>query len=258
MSMQVKLYNLFLLDQQLKGLTSRLDSATGRLARQKKKIDQLNQQKKELGDQSKQLQVQASVFEKQSNDINARVDTLRNQMNSVKTNKEYSALLLEVNTLKAEKAKVEDQALEFMTKIDSLKSQAAAADTQVGEQAKLVAIAEKEVAEAHAEISKELTELKNRRDAAKEGIPEATLSEYDRLYEQQDGEPVAGVSIESMKNHEFSCTGCFIGLPLERVNRLLRNNDEIVVCPNCDRILYMSEETRSAFAPKPKKGAKGE
>jgi uncharacterized protein len=258
MSMQVKLYNLFLLDQQLKGLTSRLDSATGRLTRQKKKIDQLNQQKKELGDQSKQLQVQASVFEKQSNDINTRVETLRNQMNSVKTNKEYSALLLEVNTLKAEKSKVEDQALEFMTKMEAIKAQVATAEGQVAEQAKMVTIAEKDVAEAHAEISKELAELKTKRDASKEGIPEATLGEYDRLYEQLEGEPVAGVSIESMKNHEYSCTGCFIGLPLERVNRLLRNNDEIVVCPNCDRILYLSQETRGAFAPKPKKGAKGE
>jgi uncharacterized protein len=258
MSLQVKLYNLFLLDQQLKGLTGRLDQATGRLARQKKKIDQFNVQKKELHEQTKQLQVQASVLEKQSNEINTRVETLRNQMNSVKTNKEYSALLLEVNTLKAEKSKVEDQALEFMTKLDALKGQTAGVETQAAEQDKMVQSAQKDVTEAHAEISKELAELKARRDAAKEGIAPATLDEYARLYEQTDGEPVAGVSIESMKNHEYSCTGCYIGLPLERVNRLLRNNDEIVACPNCDRILCMAEEVRGAFVPKPKKGARGE
>lgn len=256
MSLQLKLYNLFLLDQQLKGLTGRLDQATNRQARQKKKIDQFNLQKKELHEQTKQLQVQASVFEKQSNEINTRVETLRNQMNNVKTNKEYSALLLEVNTLKAEKSKVEDQALEFMTKLDALKGQTTAVEAQIVEQDKLVQIAQKDVAEAHAEISKELTELKGRRDQAKEGIALPTLAEYARLYEQTDGEPVAGVSIESMKNHEYSCTGCFIGLPLERVNRLLRNNDELVVCPNCDRILYLAEEVRGAFIPKPKKGSK--
>jgi predicted nucleic acid-binding Zn-ribbon protein len=145
MSVQQKLRTLFLLDTQLRGMRSRLDGATTRFERQKNKLAQIERQRTELAEQVKLNAVKASALEKQVKDVDTRVETLRNQMNSVKNNKEYSALLIEVNTLKIDKSKIEDQAIEQLGKVEELKAQAAELDLKATEQQKLVGAAEAEV-----------------------------------------------------------------------------------------------------------------
>ncbi len=55
MSLQAKLRSLFLLDQQLRGLRSRLDAATARSRAQQTKLERLAQQRREIADQHKQV-----------------------------------------------------------------------------------------------------------------------------------------------------------------------------------------------------------
>ncbi len=42
------------------------------------------------------------------------------------------------------------------------------------------------------------------------------------------------------KSAAFSCGGCFMGIPAESVN-VLMTRDDIIRCPNCTRILVLSE-----------------
>lgn len=247
MSLQQDLRKLFLIDSQLRGLSSRLDGAVGRHARQNAKLAQLQQQRKELGEQIKQVQVTASVVEKQSLEMEARITTLREQMNSVRNNKEYSALLIEVNTLKNDKGKVEEEALTHLTKVDELKKQGEQIDAQIADQTKLVAVAEKEVTECKAELGQQLDDLKRQREAAAAAINPEALTIFNKVANRYDGESMAAVFEENRRTMEYSCAGCYIGLPVERLNRLMRKPDEVICCPSCGRILFLEEELRATF-----------
>jgi len=80
--------------------------------------------------------------------VEAKIEKLRQQMNSVRSNKEYSALLVEVNTFKVEKDKLEEEALLAMGKVEGVAADLTALEAQVAEQAKLA-----KVAGTHAEIA---------------------------------------------------------------------------------------------------------
>ncbi len=250
MSLQEKLRQLFLLDQQLRGMRSRLDGAMDRLKMQRKKHEQLTRQQAELNEQLKAAQVKATAAEKQSAEVEERVDHLRTQMNSVKNNKEYSALLIEVNTLKIDKSKMEDEALEQLGKVEQLKREMEAINLEIASREKLVAGADGEVTACRAELGQQLDELTAKRNQAEEEVPLDARSIFKRVAIIHDGEAMAHIVEEDRRNMEYSCSGCYMQLPIERVNALMRKQDEVVICPSCGRILYLEPDLKAAISSK--------
>ena len=210
-------------------------------------LEQLTQQRLELGQQHKQLQAQASTLEHQARDAQDRVEHLRQQMNSVKTNREYSALLVEMNTLKIEKDKLEEQAIQQLERVEAVASEIAQAEAALETQRKLVQGATAEVQARRDEVAHDLTEATAQRDGAASKLPPDLFEAYERAANIHEGEAMAEVVEENRRSMEYSCGGCFIGIPVELLNALLRNDDRPVICPSCARILYVQQELRSTF-----------
>ncbi len=246
MSLSDKLRELFLLDQQVRGLRSRLDSALRRLELQKTKLAQFSRQRDELHQQHMVVRAKAMTLELQTKEADDRVAKLREQMNNVKTNKEYSALLVEVNTLKADKSKVEDQALGELAKADELDKNIKDVDAKIVDQQKIVQGAEKEVEECRNEVGTRLDTLTAERDTALNELPLEAKQQFQKSAQLHDGDGMAAVIEESRRHKEYTCGGCYIGLPVERVNTLMVS-DQIVVCPSCGRILYIEAELKSSM-----------
>ena len=248
MSLQENLLKLFLLEQKVRGLQSRSESAANRLRIQSTRLKQSLQQQTELGEQLRLAQAKAAGLEGQMKDLELRVDKLRGQMNNVTNNKEYAALLLEVNTLKGEKSKFEDQTLEAMGKVDALKAEYSGLETKVAEQNKLVAVAQNELTSAKEAVAGELNPLIIERDKAREEVPIDARNKFDQMLDIHDGEAMASVIEESRKHLEYSCGGCYLSIPVERLNALMVR-DEVVCCPSCGRILFVEKELRASFSP---------
>lgn len=247
MSLQTALQELYLVDQQVRGLESRADGARRQVQVQQAKIAQLQQQIKELNDQLKAAQAAEANHENEANTVEARITKLRDQMNSAKTNKEYSAFLVEVNTLKAEKSKFEDKALEIMGNIDKLKAQIQQVTEKIAEQEKIKKVADADLAARTAEVADRLVQTKAKRVEAAAKVPADALKVFDQLLHSMDGEALAPVHQEDKRVMEFTCGGCFIVIPAERVNKLYRHPDELVHCPNCSRILYLESDMKQAI-----------
>ena len=250
MSLQEKLHRLYLLDQQVRGLRSRLDAARRRQRTLETKRDQLQQQRSELSQQIQHAQVSVASLEHQTTDIEQRVEQLRQRMNSVRSNKEYSALLVEVNTLRQERSQIEDQALEKMSEIDTLKQRLEDLAHNARDQQRMVDRAAEEAQQALAEVGDRLDDVTAQRDAAAGEVPSDALHLFERQAEIHDGEALASVEEVDRRRMEFSCGGCFMNLPVERVSAVMAKPNEPTTCPSCGRILYVSEELKAALAPK--------
>lgn len=250
MSLQDQLRQLFQLDQRVRGLRTRLDMATTRHKAQKTKLDQATQQRDELAKQIKQVKVKAADLESQVNEIESRIAHLREQMSTVKNNKEYSALLIEVSTLKNDKGKLEEEALNHLSQVDTLEQSLQAAQEKVTEQQKLLQVAQKDVDDRQQEVGAQLDEATRERDEAQEKVPLEARSAFQRQADIHDGESLAIIVEESRRHLEYSCGGCYMGLPIERVNTALSQPDKVVSCPSCGRILYAEQELRQALTPK--------
>lgn len=248
MSLQEQLIELSELDAHLRGLRSRVDAGQRRHNALTAKHSQLSQQHAELTEQHKHAQARALSLESEAAGVEQRVTKLRDQMNAVTTNKEYQALLVEVNTLKLEKGKTEDEALTQMQMVDEMKSRLDDLAAQLEEQQKLMGGAAKEVADALAEVKERLEETQQKRDAAAEEIPEDVMKVYLHNLEST-GEPIGVVEEEDRKRMEYICSGCYMQIPIERINTLLTNRDQMVTCASCGRILVITDELRDALLP---------
>lgn len=250
MSLQEQMRALYLLDQEVRGLRSRLDAAIRRQQAQQNKLEQHQRQYTELEEQIRLGQAKAGALELQVKAAEDKIAKLREQMNTVKSNKEYSALLVEVNTLKVDKSKLEDEALARMGEVDALKQHLEQVEEKIQQQQKLVDLAAAEVASARAEVGQRLEEVTAQRDAAADQVPQEARALFNRLAQNYEGEAMAPVEEADRRRMEYNCGGCYMSLPIERVNALMMKPDDLVTCPNCGRILYLDQELKSAINSK--------
>lgn len=249
MAINDTLHALFLVDQQVRGLESRLDGARRHVRVQQIKIDQLNQQCEEIQTQLKQAQAHAGNLENEIDSVDQRINKLRDQMNTAKTNKEYSTFLVEVNTFKADKTKHEDQLLEQMSRVEGFQAELQAIEQQLAEQRRIKEVADKDLQERTAEVGDQLNALKAEREKAAGVVPPELLGVFERLAETYDGEAMAPVIEEDRRRMEYTCGGCYIQIPVEKVN-VLATQDVLVRCPSCTRILYLENELKASMAGK--------
>src|SRR6185369_7411052 len=138
MSVTKQLLDLFRVDKQLRGLRSRLDGAERFFSQQGGLLAELDKQKTTLESQVKHLRAVIANEEGEADRIEARTASLREQMNSAKTAKEYNAFLTELNTFKEQKGQFEERTLGAMTKLEEIEKTLAAIIAQHGERVKIV------------------------------------------------------------------------------------------------------------------------
>lgn len=246
MSLNESLYELFLVDQQVRGLEGRLDGARRHARTQQVKLDQLRQQSIELSDQLRHARANEHNLEKEAEGLEERIGRLREQMNSAKNNKEYSAFLVEVNTLKIDKEKIEEGALEQLSRIEALQSQIEAVEAERSEQEKIKQLADEKFAARQAEVGDQLEQVKRHRAEAAEAVPPTERAVFEKLAESLDGEAMAPVEREDPRHMEFTCGGCYMSIPTEPVNQLI-SQDKLVRCTSCQRILYLDKTLQEAM-----------
>jgi len=154
------------------------------------------------------------------------------QLKSVKTNKEYAAILSEITSEKADIAKIEDEMLILM---DSMEQQ----EQAIAERKKELGYAEKdredhkyEIAAQQQDVEKRLKEVAEQRRQAAQEIDEGTLHQYERILQKRGATAVVPVV-------DNSCQGCFMKMAPE-VQATLLKNEGITYCRFCSRIIHLA------------------
>jgi hypothetical protein len=178
-------------------------------------------------------------------DLKARsghVERMRERLNSVRTNKEYAAVLAELNSEKADVSKIETRALEMLEVVEAQK--AAFAERQHAEQAEVARLGDLQAQyeQAQRSFSGKLKELQGQRAAAASHVDGGALGQFERLSERYDGEALAQIERVHVRRDDFLCGGCNMSLSAEVANAVL-SRDEITTCKNCGRILWMMRGT---------------
>lgn len=166
------------------------------------------------------------------------VNKLREALNRTKSNKEYAAILTQLNTEKADMLKLEEGALNAMARADQEKKKEAEYKLVLEKEMAQVAEISKTVTEAEAKLAAQLSALESERDQAADGIPAGVLATFQRACERHEGEAMALVERVHPKRAEYVCSGCNMSVTLEIVNAL-QSRDEVQTCQICSRILYL-------------------
>jgi len=152
------------------------------------------------------------------------------ELNAIKSNDTYRALLADIDNCKKEKNDLENQILDIMEGIEK-------ESTLIKENEKIFKASEAESAakiavlqEEHKKIESEIAVFEKERTDYVAQLPGDLLSKYDFIRESRQGFAVVPIEGEN-------CGGCQIVLRPQIINDVCKNQD-IITCDSCSRILY--------------------
>ncbi len=155
------------------------------------------------------------------------------QLNSIKTNKEYTALCTEIGSKKADMSILEDEILNTMSRLELVNEEynKLQEDLRCEEDSlkDLIESVDADVKETDIEIEKIQNDQKKYIDA----LDENSLYHYNRLSNIKGGKAVVAV-IGNV------CGGCFMNITTQTLNSLM-GGKELVFCQSCSRILYLEK-----------------
>lgn len=240
--MLAALLNLQSVERQMTAVRERLEARRNAVVAQQSRLDQLGTDWRTTHEKyisrrkdSDRLSLELKVKEDQ-------VAKFRTSLNSARTNKEYAAILTQMNTLKADNAKLEDLALRTIQEAETVKAEADRVQQQIEVEKKRLEDIERTSEQEVARLTAILEELAVQRAEAAREVPQEALAVFDRIVGNYDGEAMAVIEVHGKKPpHEYVCGGCFMSLNAEHAN-VLRSRDEIRTCDNCGRILYLQPQ----------------
>jgi predicted nucleic acid-binding Zn-ribbon protein len=246
MSVTKQLLAVFRVDKEIRGLSSRLNAAERFLGEQTRQLADISTQVSSLQAQLRQLQASANNAEGESKRIEAHINELREKMNNAQTNKEYKALLSEVNNLKEQRSSFDDEALGHMEKIEQIKAKLGTLESSRVEREKVRTVAESDRQGRADEIAAKLAELRARREEMAAAVPKDALTLYEELLAQRGEDAMAPLEIVDRKRHEFVCGSSMMSVPVEVAAQLMQGR--LTISPNDGCILYLTEQTEEILS----------
>jgi predicted nucleic acid-binding Zn-ribbon protein len=211
------------LERKLETIPTRIQAIRDGYEQAKASVDALRTKldgvRKEVRTKEKDLDYQASQRAK----CEAR-------LYEVKTNKEYSAVLAEIETLKVEKGRIEEEILALMESQERLTRDIAEADTRLKRHAEEARSQEEAATQELRALEADLAGVRGERDSLARDVPRDLLAQYNRLLKGRGGLAVAVVGSNGI------CTGCRVTLTPQRLNEV-RHYNQIYTCESCGRIL---------------------
>jgi len=172
--------------------------------------------------------------EKDLEDAQVKRQKSEARLYEVKTNKEYSAVLVEIEEIKQEKAKIEEEVLSLMEMQErvAVAIRDAEASLKTGESQGREE--EAQIRQRLAAVETELRGLKGERESLSRDLPKDLLADYEKLLRPRGGLavarvlPVDGGSI---------CGGCRMTLTPQCLQEV-KQQSALLNCESCGRFLY--------------------
>lgn len=202
--------------KEIKRLEEKQKIEKEKIQKDKEKIDSLEKERRR---KESQLSVEQEKIRK-----------TEGKMFEVKTNKEYQALLTEIDSLKGVNSREEEEILQLLDEIDELKKSLAKREKEIAAVLTKIEGEKKVLLDQMARDEEVLKKQAGRREVVIKRLESAHYRLYNTLTEKRKGVGVVSARQET-------CQGCYVNVPPQMFIEVQKNN-AIIRCPNCNRILY--------------------
>jgi predicted nucleic acid-binding Zn-ribbon protein len=162
-----------------------------------------------------------------------KVDKLKARASEIKTNKEYQALLKEIEGAEKENKAIEDDILLLMEKIDGAAAQITMAEQRAGQEEAAIQAEQQQHEAEFGQLEEELKAVELARQELLSRIQPSIHAQYQKLLASK-----GGIAMAEARNE--ACSGCYMSIP-PQVFVNVKKNESIITCPNCGRILFYKE-----------------
>ena len=195
----------------------------------------------ELEQQHQEAELERRAAETESAAGKQSIENYQEQISRVTTQREYGALLNEIDAVRALMREADEKALlaleqqdQTTATLDELRGAFEGLDRQYQEA--LAAWEEQKPA-----LRERVDVLKGRIEVFRERLSPATLNQYERLFERHGGSPLAAIRvIQSARAPLRHCSFCNYRIRPQIVLQI-QTQGALVPCDSCQRILYLDD-----------------
>jgi predicted nucleic acid-binding Zn-ribbon protein len=226
--------------QHIDTLIFKLDEEKSEIPNQLKKLESNFEEKKNnllsLEEKLKKLELKRKEKELEISSKEEKIKKFQIQLFSLKTNKEYQAMIKEIEGLKAEVSILEEEVINLLDEISNLGAQINREKEVLKEEEKKYLCEKKKIEERANQINQNLEDLEFKRKQKTPLIENKILSLYERILKNRDYLAIVAV-------RDSACRGCNMTVTPQIINEI-KMNDRVVTCEVCNRILYLEEELK--------------
>ena len=222
---------------ELQGIDTKLRDLNDLLGDLPSKVDELNQQEESIKnslvenkERMKELEVESHKGEVRIAEINDKVNKLKDQLFLVTNNKQYDALMHEMDHMKEKRTTIETETFSFLEEKETLTESVETMESELGSLSNDLTVRREKLESAISDSAEEKSILEQQRSEQVNGIDLNTVSIYNRVFEARDGLAVVNLSGNG-------CGGCGAHIPMQKVTEV-RANTGIHHCDVCGRFLY--------------------
>lgn len=170
--------------------------------------------------------------------INEGIVKTKERMLEVKNNKEYQAMLKEIEMAENSKSEVETEIIALLEELDKLAALVREDEEKLGLARSKYEKERKDMEDALNSIDAEVLKLEEKKTEIQNNVPSDLLSRYEKIKKRGNGVAITSV-------WKAVCNGCHMNIPPQLYNELQRTS-ELLSCPNCNRIIYFQEIEKTA------------
>lgn len=228
-----KLLSVQRVDQEIARIRRKLDSLPAEETRRRRSLDALIERHDSARAALTDSEVGARTIDTGIRQSDDEIRKLQERLNTVRNNAEYQATLFQIESVRKERGRLEEEGLALIERIDELKqtveAAAASRDTEAAVFAEFVA----EAAKTRTQLEKELARVREGRAAVLSDLTPELIGKYERLFDARDSLAVCAVE-------GVTCTGCYTSIP-PNLQVKIQAGSAVVYCDSCQRILYLPE-----------------
>lgn len=161
----------------------------------------------------------------------------KERLNEVKTNKEYHAMLKEIEGIEKKNGEIEETVIVLLDEIDAQRVALKAKEQELAQEQKQYEGKRKVLEGQIASLDSELQDRAGKGEAIRTKIPPALMKKYETIKAISNGVAVVSVWKEV-------CNGCHMNIPPQMYNELL-TSEELFMCPQCNRIIYWYDQQKT-------------
>jgi uncharacterized protein len=224
------LIELHYLDQKIAALNSKISAMPVEIDELNRKLDTHQRNVKEKQDLIAENQKKRRELEGDLALIETKRTRYKEQLDAVKTNKEYTALQHEIEQVGQAIRQIEDQILTRMEEAEQLKTKSEEAQKAKSAEEKIIQGERKVLEDEVARLQKEMDQFKSQRQGWIDQILPPTMLIYERTAQARRG-------IAMAEARDAMCSECHVRIRPQLFQEI-RRNDSIITCESCSRILF--------------------
>jgi predicted nucleic acid-binding Zn-ribbon protein len=231
------LRTLHRIHRQLADLADQLAAGPRAVAVRTKQVESAEAKKTTAQDDVKKAKVAADQKQLQLKTSEAKIKDLEAKLNACKTNREYQTLTEQIAADRMATKVLEDEILEALERVDTLKPTVPAAEGEVAAVKKALDEAKAKVAAETGRLESEVARVRAELETVERDLPDDVRDKYARIVKQKGADAMAPLEGQS-------CGGCFQQVTGNMVSDLMLG--KIAACRSCGRLLYIPESSRPA------------